>query len=254
MGFKFSKISKSIKNSAQQASKSAIKPIVGPITKIWSTVKGFGKAIANFLKPIIGALRGIFKMIGTVFKQLISAVKVVVKGFVNIFKRLFKALKDAFLTIFFYIKCAVKRLQNTPRCMLYYSVDIIFFTLLIPVRIIIFLFPVLEEFEDSFKDTIDMVDGIIYDLSKQVTGNGIHINRWPDGVLNKCYRCKPHTEDGGGDSSRFLKELTEMTNNEATFFTFFLRASMIIMGIAVPGFYIYRYYMQKRCTPIGNIF
>lgn len=254
MGFKFSKISKSIKNSAQQASKSAIKPIVGPITKIWSTVKGFGKAIANLLKPIIGALRGIFKMIGSAFKQLISAVKVIVKGFVNTFKRLFKALKDAFLTIFFYIKCAVKRLQNTPRCMLYYSVDIIFFTLLIPVRIIIFLFPVLEEFEDSFKDTIDMVDGIIYDLSKQVTGNGIHINRWPDGVLNKCYRCKPRTEDGGGDSSRFLKELTEMTNNEATFFTFFLRASMIIMGIAVPGFYIYRYYMQKRCTPIGNIF
>ena len=253
MGFKFSKITKSIKNSAQQASKSAIKPIIGPITKILAMVKGFGKAIANLLKPIIGALRGLFKMIGSVFKQLISAVKVVVKGFVNIFKRLFNALKQAFLTIFFYVKCAVKRLQNTPRCMLYYSVDIIFFTLLIPVRIIIFLFPVLEEFEDSFKDTIDMIDGIIYDLTKQVTGNGMHINRWPDGVLNKCYRCKPKTEDEG-DSSRFLKELTEMTNNEATFFTFFLRASMIIMGVAVPGFYIYRYYMQKRCTPIGNIF
>lgn len=254
MGFKFSKITKSIKNSAQQASKSAIKPIIGPITKILAMVKGFGKAIANLLKPIIGALRGLFKMIGNVFKQLMTVIKKVVKGFIDIFKKLFNALKQAFLTIFFYMKCAIKRMQNTPRCMLYYSVDIIFFTLLIPVRIIIFLFPVLEEFEDSFKDTIDMIDGIIYDLTKQVTGNGMHINRWPDGVLNKCYRCKPKTEDGGGDSSRFLKELTEMTNNEATFFTFFLRASMIIMGVAVPGFYIYRYYMQKRCTPIGNIF
>ena len=253
MGFKFSKISKKIKSSSEAASKKAIKPIIAPIQKILSMVKGLGKMFGRMLKPIIGLLKGIFKMISKVFKQLVKIVKKVVKVFVDIFKKLFAALKKAFQLIFFYIKCTIQKIQNTPRCMLYYLVDILFFTLLIPVRIIIAIFPALEELEDMFKDTIDMLDGIIYNTSKAMTGKGIHINRWPNGVLNTCYRCKAKTEDDGdADLMRLFKELTEMTNGEPTFYSFFLKAATITMTIGIIAFYIYKYFMLKQCTPMGG--
>lgn len=253
MGFKFSKISKSIKKSTEAASKKAIKPIIAPIQKILSMVKGLGKMFGRMLKPIIGLLKGIFKIISKVFKQLVKMIKKVVKIFVDIFKKLFAALKQAFQIIFFYIKCTIQKVQNTPRCMIYYLIDIMFFTMLIPVRIIVAIFPALEELEDMFKDTIDMIDGIIFNASKSMTGKGVHINRWPNGVLNKCYRCKAKTEnDDDADLMKIFKELTEITNGEPNFYSFFLKAATIAMAIGIIAFYIYKYFMLKQCTPMGG--
>jgi hypothetical protein len=70
---------------------------------------------------------------------------------------------------------------------------------------------------------------------------------------NTCYRCKAKTEDDGdADLMRLFKELTEMTNGEPTFYSFFLKAATITMTIGIIAFYIYKYFMLKQCTPMGG--
>ena len=139
-------------------------------------------------------------------------ITILFKKVLGVLTKIISTLKQAFLSIFFYIKCAIERIQNTPKCMIYYLIDIAFFTMLIPVRLLILIFPILEEFEEMFRDAIEKIDAIVHRVSLSTIGKGFHINKWPDGVLNKCYRCKAKFEDPE-DISEFFSKLFVMSRH-----------------------------------------
>jgi hypothetical protein len=195
----------------------SVKPITNitkkglePIMKIFKMIKGLGKVFSNLLKPIMKILKGISK---------------------------------AFLSIFYYIKCAIERMKNSPKCIIYYVIDTIFFTLLIPVRILILIFPALEELEEMFREAVQKIDVIVHRISMSTIGKGVHINKWPDGVLNKCYRCQAKYDDPEGFED-FMTKLFTYNGNTKNFFFFFLNA----ITFFIVGFLIYANFFKRTST------
>ena len=192
-----------------------MKQLMEPIAKFPKMISGLGKTFSKLLKPIMNILKGISK---------------------------------AFLSIFYYIKCAIERMKNSPKCILYYAIDTIFFTLLIPVRILILVFPALEELEEMFRDGVQKIDVIVHRISMSTIGKGVHINKWPDGVLNKCYRCQAKYEDPEGFED-FLTKLFTYNGNTQNFFFFFLNAFIF----CIVGFLIYANLLKRTSTCTKNI-
>jgi len=220
------------------ASKKAMRPVMKPLMSIIKMIKGLGKTFSNLLKPIMSFLKGLGKMFSNLLKPILNILKSLGQMIIKLFKKvmgvlsnIISTLKNAFKSIFEYIKCAMTRVTNTPKCILYYVIDAIFFTLLIPVRLLILIFPALEELEEMFRDTVKKIDTIVYKITLTTIGKGFHINRWSDGILNKCYRCKAKfdKQEGVGD---FISKLFEFKGNTENFLFFFIKSiSIIAMGV-----------------------
>jgi|LakMenEpi03Aug12_release.lakeMendotaPanAssembly.Ray.scaffolds.fasta_scaffold594017_1 hypothetical protein len=240
------------------AMKKALKPIMKPIMSIIKMIKGLGKTFSNLLKPIMNILKGLGKMFSSMLKPILNILKSLGKMITKLFKKvmgtltkIISSLKKAFLSIFYYIKCAIERIKNTPKCMIYYVIDIIFFTLLIPVRLLILIFPVLEEFEEMFRETIKKIDTIVHKISLSTIGKGFHINKWPDGVLNKCYRCKAKFENPEGIED-FISKLFEFKGNTKNFLFFFIKSITIIAMSLFLYLFIQKLTKKKTCDPKNN--
>jgi len=183
----------------------------------------------------LAILKGLGVMIVGAFKKVMT-----------VLSNITNSLKEAFSSIFYYIKCAILRLKNTPKCLIYYVIDIIFFTLLIPIRLLILIFPVLEEFEEMFREGIQKVDVIVHRISLSTIGKGFHINKWPDGVLNKCYRCTPKFEDPEGMED-FLAKLFTFKGNTDNFFFFFGKA-MVFSSVGFGAYLLVLHMMKPSCN------
>tara|TARA_B110000503_G_C7159185_1_gene418808 strand:+ start:795 stop:1802 length:1008 start_codon:yes stop_codon:yes gene_type:complete len=245
-----------------------------PLKFISKNLSIFGKIIKNLfkgfvkiLKPVIKMISGFFsslgKIITSIFKKLVKLIKPVIKMFVKVFGiivkfmkkifniiagvfvQLFERLKSVFETIIFYIVCTFNKIIGFDECFIYYCVDVILFICLIPLNILFWMIPPLQILEDSGKDAIELVDGMIYDFTLSAFGKGFHINQWPNDVMNKCYRCKPKEEKI--EKGLFLKELEEFFTNKNNFFHFTFRCTAIIFSMIVVGIYIYSMFTRKKC-------
>ena len=246
---------KPILDGLKSIPKKVNKTILEPFKKLFAMIKGLGKTFSNLLKPILDILKGLGKMFSSLLKPIMKILKTMVKQMTALFKKvmgiltkIISLLKNAFLSIFYYIKCAIERMKNSPKCILYYVIDTIFFTLLIPVRILILVFPALEELEEMFRDGVQKIDVIVHRISMSTIGKGVHINKWPDGVLNKCYRCKAKYEDPEGFED-FLTKLFTYNGNTQNFFFFFLNA----FTFCIVGFLIYANLLKRTSTCTKNI-
>ena len=102
---------------------------------------------------------------------------------------------------------------------------------------------IVANIEAESNDAIEKIDAIVHRVSLSTIGKGFHINKWPDGVLNKCYRCKAKFEDPE-DISEFFSKLFDV-KGEDNFFLYFMKA----VAILAIGFYIYIYslmFMKKK--------
>ena len=96
-----------------------------------------------------------------------------------------------------------------------------------------------------FRDTIEKIDTIVHKISMTTIGKGFHINKWPDGVLNKCYRCKAKFEKTESIED-FISKLFEFKGNTENFLFFFIKSiSIIAMGLFV---YLFLQNLMKKKT------
>ena len=255
-----------------------IKFIVKAISSIGKIFKSLFKQLIGVFKPIIKMFSNmfsqIFKIFTTVFKSLVKIMnsmvkkamkvigivvkflKAIFKKIVAFFKKLFEQIKKIFETIFFYIMCVWNKIMSLDECIVYYIMDCLIWLLLLPYRMMFWMFPQLAELEDLVNDTVELIDGIVYDTSSALRGKdengniraGFHINQWPNGILNKCYRCKPKTPEA--KEGLFLKELEEFFNDDGTnFFKFLFRCTLIIFATITVGIYGYRFFTKNEsCT------
>lgn len=250
-------IEKLLEKGQKKTTKILAKTFSNLLKPMMNILKGLGKMISNLIRPILTILKGLGKMMANLLKPIMNILKGLMKTIVSLFKKVMgilskivNTLKKAFLSIFYYIKCAIDRIKNSPKCMVYYLIDVIFFTLLIPVRLLILIFPVLEEFEEMFRDAIQKIDTIVHRISLSTIGKGFHINKWPDGVLNKCYRCKAKFEDPEDLSEFFAKLFDFNLKGNDNFFLFFAKAvSIISIGFLM---YVYSAMLMKPKTCAGK--
>lgn len=255
--------------------KLAINKLLVPIKWIGKNLKQFGtimnnifRNFINLLKPVFKIFTGFFQSIGKImskafqkFAQIMKAFgKIFVKAFATIgkflmkifktigafFEKLFAELIKVFELIFFYIVCAWNKIMVFHRCILYYSIDVIIFTCLLPIRMLFWMIPQLQMLEDIARDALELLDGMVYDFTLSALGKGIHINQWPNDVMNRCYRCKPKEEKI--EKGLFLKELEEFFSNKNNFFHFAFRCTLIIFSFIALGIIIYRMFIKKGCN------
>lgn len=262
----------------------AFSVITIPIKYISKAVSAIGQIFQNLAKKLIGTFKPIIKMFSNMFRQIgkmfvsifskiasffssmakkfMSLVRVIGKFLMKIFKtigeffkNLFEQISKVFELIFFYIICTWNKILSLDECIVYYMIDCWLWIFLLPYRIMIWMFPQLSELEDLARDTLELLDGIVYDTSSGLRGKdengkpraGFHINQWPNGIMNKCYRCKP--KDEVVKQGLFLKELEEFFNDDGTnFFKFLFRCTLIIFGAITIGIYIYRSFKRKNCS------
>jgi hypothetical protein len=108
------------------------------------------------------------------------------------------------------------------------------------------MIPQLQMLEDVARDALELLDGMVYDFTLSALGKGIHVNQWPNDVMNRCYRCKPKEEKI--EKGLFLKELEEFFTSKNNFFHFAFRCTLIIFSFIALGIIIYRMFIKKGCA------
>ena len=127
------------------------------------------------------------------------------------------------------VVCAVKLISKAQKCMLYYILDVIGYTLYLPVMIFFWLFS-LQSIEREIFKGLDFVDDTIYGVA------GFHIFRYPNDLLNDCYRCKNKKEKKG--ESWLDKYLSDDTSTETRVTFFEVLVFFCLVGfIGYSGYY-----------------
>ena len=233
-----------------------LKNVFGPVIRMFTNMfRQFGKSFVVFFKTLSSSFGSIIKSFMSVIRVVGQFLMRMFQAFVGIFMKLFEQLSKVFELVFFYIICTWNKILSLDECIVYYMIDCWLWIFLLPYRIMIWMFPQLSELEDLARDTLELLDGIVYDTSSGLRGKdengkpraGFHINQWPNGIMNKCYRCKP--KDEVVKQGLFLKELEEFFNDDGTnFFKFLFRCTLIIFGAITIGIYIYRSFKRKNCS------
>ena len=211
---------------------------------------GFFQSIVGLLRIAFERFSGLFSDFAKLFMTAFSSVTSFLMRFFNtviaFFERLFDELSKVFELIFFYIMCAWNKIMVFHRCILYYSIDVIIFTCLLPIRMLFWMIPQLQMLEDVARDALELLDGMVYDFTLSALGKGVHVNQWPNDVMNRCYRCKPKEEKI--EKGLFLKELEEFFTSKNNFFHFAFRCTLIIFSFIALGIIIYRMFIKKGCA------
>jgi hypothetical protein len=151
-------------------------------------------------------------------------------------KKIIKAIKDvpAKLT------CGTKFLKNFYYCGFFYIVHLFVYILYLPLKFF-FIITKFKELEVALWNVIYVVDDFFSMLFF-----GFHFVKWPEKILNNCYRCKKkkvkNTRMRLGEKLRKMFHLGDDKFN----FTFFL----LVMGGAFWFFYmVYYYLLLPKPTP-----
>jgi hypothetical protein len=113
---------------------------------------------------------------------------VVKKGTEQLLDEIEKGFNDIFREvkiIINYIVCGFNKIKTLPKCFFWYFLDIIYGIFYLFYSMLAFLIPPLKDGAKLLGEGIKMADEIVYDLTD------IHINRYPEDVINMCYLCEP---------------------------------------------------------------
>jgi len=140
-------------------------------------------------------------------------------------KRMLKKLTQPIVAIYNNIMCGVKLLINAPKCMIYYILDMIGYVLYLPLMIFFWMFG-LRSIERQLFKGINQVDSAIYGVAD------FHVFKYPNSIMNKCYRCKDKKEKKGENwLDKYLAE-TEDPDRKVTFFE-------VMLFIIITSFLFY---------------
>lgn len=131
------------------------------------------------------------------------------------------------------LKCGTKFLKNFYFCGFFYIVHMFVYVLYLPFKLF-FLITKFKALEKALWNVIYLVDGFFAMLFF-----GFHFVKWPEKILNNCYRCtnkknKKNTRQRLGEKLRKMFYLEGDKFN----FTFFL----LVTGSAFYIFYLIYYY------------
>jgi hypothetical protein len=235
----FGKIIKTTFKNFANIMKTAFKGMMKFFTMLGRII---GKAFGKFGKIMMG----VFKMFAKYFMIMIKFLQKMLLTIGAFFAALFEQLAKSFGEFFFYILCGWNKIIAFPTCALYYLLDIMIFVILLPFRFLFWIVPPLRPLEDVVWELVDLFDTMVYSFTAQVFGVGIHINQWPNDVLNRCYRCKPEKEDFDRDALyRQFEQLFE--NGKGSFFGFASQFFIFMLCAVTIGIYIYRWLTPKTC-------
>lgn len=137
-----------------------------------------------------------FAKIGAIFKKIGGSITKVFKKIGDGFKLIgqaFKCLGKVFDSIGSYVTCGLAKLINLPKCLLYYFLDTLFSIFIdIPIWFIGFLLAMIsKDLSKGYYKIVKYigkglmyVDGLVHSATK------LHVFRYQDTVLDRCYRCK----------------------------------------------------------------
>jgi hypothetical protein len=170
-------------NDAMVQVKGFFDDLMKKITAGFAVIESFFKDFVNRMKKMGNALKDIFGGIGTEFTGLGEGLNL---GFTNI-GVLFKWTGEF---VFSYITCGIQYIRNLHRCIFFYVLDTLGYTMYsifigIPLWILITFMKIdLYKNMDNLWDKIYEYDAYIYGYT------GFHIAHYPKNIRNLCYNCK----------------------------------------------------------------
>lgn len=150
--------------------------------------EGFLKQIQKtFEKPIKDVKKATTNEFNKAKKETTKGFNVVKEGTRKLGKDITKGFDDIFAevtNIFNYIVCGFNKIKTLPDCFFWYFLDIIYGIFYLFYSMLATAIPPLKDVGKVFKNGIKEADKLIYGMT------GIHFNRYPKDVMNKCYLCK----------------------------------------------------------------
>jgi hypothetical protein len=141
-----------------------------------ATTKEFNKAKKATTKEFNKAKKETTKGLNVVKKGAEKLGKDITKGFDDIFSEV--------TNIFNYIVCGFNKIKTLPDCFFWYFLDMIYGIFYLFYAMLASAIPPLKDGAKMLGKGIKMADELVHDMT------GIHINRYPKDVMNKCYLCK----------------------------------------------------------------
>ena len=127
------------------------------------------------------------KGLNVVKKETTKGLNVVKKGAEKLGKDITKGFDDIFsevTNIFNYIVCGFNKIKTLPDCFFWYFLDIIYGIFYLFYSMLATAIPPLKDGAKMLGKGIKGADELVHDMT------GIHINRYPKDIMNKCYLCK----------------------------------------------------------------
>ena len=127
------------------------------------------------------------KGFNVVKKETNKGFNVVKKGAEKLGKDITKGFDDIFAevtNIFNYIVCGFNKIKTLPDCFFWYFLDMIYGIFYLFYSMLAIAIPPLKDGAKMLGKGIKMADELVHDMT------GIHINRYPKDIMNKCYLCK----------------------------------------------------------------
>ena len=141
-----------------------------------ATTKEFNKAKKATTKEFNKAKKETTKGLNVVKKGAEKLGKDITKGFDDIFSEV--------TNIFNYIVCGFNKIKTLPDCFFWYFLDMIYGIFYLFYSMLATAIPPLKDGAKMLGKGIKMADELVHDMT------GIHINRYPKDIMNKCYLCK----------------------------------------------------------------
>ena len=123
--------------------------------------------------PIGGAINKEFKKLGDTITKPIKTE----------FTKLGDAIAKTFKQIIGYFKCGIDKIKNLPNCIFFYFIDVIFGVWFLFWGLLASVIPGLKDVGKMISKGIRTLDSYVYKYAD------FHINRYPERILNKCYKC-----------------------------------------------------------------
>lgn len=153
------------------------------IDNIYNPIVGGVTDIINQINDFINLVLILFYCVMALF-NFISAICVYIGAFVS------------WLFIYFlpwigqYLQCAFQKILYLPKCMFWYMLDTVMFTLGVPFRFLFWLISIEDVVDDYLWNPLEKLDKYIHDSGPNNLGTGFHIIHFPDSAIEKCYNCK----------------------------------------------------------------
>ena len=141
-----------------------------------ATTKEFNKAKKATTKEFNKAKKETTKGLNVVKKGADKLGKDITKGFDDIFSEV--------TNIFNYIVCGFNKIKTLPDCFFWYFLDMIYGIFYLFYSMLATAIPPLKDGAKMLGEGIKGADELVYDMT------GIHFNRYPKDIMNKCYLCK----------------------------------------------------------------
>lgn len=141
-----------------------------------ATTKEFNKAKKATTKEFNKAKKETTKGLNVVKKGADKLGKDITKGFDDIFSEV--------TNIFNYIVCGFNKIKTLPDCFFWYFLDMIYGIFYLFYSMLATAIPPLKDGAKMLGKGIKGADELVYDMT------GIHFNRYPKDIMNKCYLCK----------------------------------------------------------------